>query len=462
MVDAIALGVNAPNNWERIGQMSAVAGNLLQQKALGQQINANVAASEAFQRSVDPATGKVDLNRAASLLAQDPRGAYNVPQLMGQIQSQQNAQLENQTRQYELALKQINGLKQNIGALMGNPNLDHGAIISTLGNMVNQGILNADQATQELQTMPQDPSQLRGWVQQHALAVMDADKQLQAISPQIQQVQQGNQTALINTNPFYGQGVGQVAAMPQGMSPGEAASPVNVYNPQTGAPEAITKAQFAARQGVQTAPALGQEEIIKGAAKRYDEQVQGVPDLQNAQQGLEAASRLVDSTMTGPGATTAMKVSGLLNSFGLPVAKDATTNYQELHKYLQNQLNTAMKANGGVKSDTGLETFLGGQPNAESMNPAALKKAIRFVQAQNQGALSRTQAMQDYVSQHGAASLPEFEKNWSKAYNPNVMYMRTLETPQEKAEFWNSLSSKQQESAKKSAPLMGAFGLFNG
>lgn len=461
----VATGIQAPNAMEKLAQLSSIGGNLLQQRALSQQIGANVAASEAFRGAVDPATGRVDLDKAAASLAQDPRGAYNVPELMGQIQSQRSAQLENQIKQFTLAKDQIGGLKNRLGALMANPNAGPRDVMSEMANMVNQGLVTPEQAVEELRSMPQDPAQLNGWLRQHMVSVMDAEAQLAALSPQFEQVQQGSQTTLLNTNPLFGQGVGVAGQFEQGMTPGEASQPVTIVNPQTGAQEIITRGQFAGQRGagggLQTSLPVGQEDIIKGAAKRYDEAVAGLPELQNALQGLKSALDVLPGTITGPGAETAMSITGLLNTFGIPAAKDETTNFQELHKYLQNQLSTSLKANGNVKSDTGLNSFIGGQPNAETMNPPALTKAIKFVTAQTQGAVSRSLAMQDYVAQNGAASIPEFERKWSQAYNPNAMYMRTLENPEEKQEFWKSLSQKQQKNAKDSYLKMGALGAFS-
>lgn len=460
------------NPLQTLGEISQVQGNLLQQKALNQQINANVAASEAFKNSVDPSTGRVDLNKAASILAQDPRGAYNVPELMGKISQQQSQQLDIDSKGFNLQRDKIKWMRQNLSTARSPQD-----VVRMASDGIKSGMFTAQELIPELQQVSaigNDPAAFNAWKRDSLLSVMDAEKQFEAVAPRYEAQNLGDRVELIQMNPNAGP-VGMTGVGGElGLSPESATQMVDAVDPMTGAPIKITRSQAiqqaqgvgAPQEGRITSTGLqsglqpGQQKIIEGAAERYDSAVAGVQEIQNAQQGLMNALDVVDKTSTGVGSSTLFNASGLLNTLGLPVAKDATENSQVLKKYLSNQLQSAMKANGNVKSDVGLDAFMSSQPNMDLQNPKALKKVIKFVAAQNNGALARTQAMQEFVAQNGPSQLPKFEAEWGKAYNPYIMYMRTLETPQEKQEFWDSVSERQKSAMKKSAPLMSELGAF--
>ncbi|MFF6564649.1 hypothetical protein ACET4V_05735 [Pseudomonas aeruginosa] len=122
---SIPLQASAGGAQNPLAMLSAamqLRGANLNQSALSQQIQANQAASAAYQQATDPTTGQIDYNKLTALLANSP-AAYNLPQIQAQIAQQKNAQLESQSKQFELARKQVNWLKGGLGSLLNNPGL---------------------------------------------------------------------------------------------------------------------------------------------------------------------------------------------------------------------------------------------------------------------------------------------------------------------------------------------------
>ncbi|MCO4066518.1 hypothetical protein FA101_22380 [Pseudomonas aeruginosa] len=83
----------AQNPLSMLSAAMQLRGANLNQSALNQQIQANQAASAAYQQATDPTTGQIDYNKLTALLANSP-AAYNLPQIQAQIAQQKNAQLE--------------------------------------------------------------------------------------------------------------------------------------------------------------------------------------------------------------------------------------------------------------------------------------------------------------------------------------------------------------------------------
>jgi hypothetical protein len=65
-------GVAQMNPLQNLLQMSVMRNNMLQGAALNQQINANVAASQAYKQSIDPTTGALDRNKFATIMSLGP------------------------------------------------------------------------------------------------------------------------------------------------------------------------------------------------------------------------------------------------------------------------------------------------------------------------------------------------------------------------------------------------------
>lgn len=224
-------------------------------------------------------------------------------------------------------------------------------------------------------------------------------------------------------------------------------TPQTVYNPATGqqgsalggslygiqaGPAGVTAgAQGSAPGGfVPTQAPIGTQQATQDLSKDYANQGLQLPGIKNSMDGLTKALDLVQSgVVTGPGSEQKYNFTGLLNTWGLPVNQNNTTNYQTAYKYLANANNNALGAMGMSGSDARMEQFLHGNPNPDTMNPQALTSAIQYVRGQQAGVMANYQAKTAWLNQHGGnyTTLPQFNAAWGKAYDPNVMVLNSLE-----------------------------------
>lgn len=158
--------------------------------------------------------------------------------------------------------------------------------------------------------------------------------------------------------------------------------------------------------------------------------------------GLENAYKL--ALNSGPGTSKVMTITGVMNSIGLPIAKDATTNYQTLKKFLENSASTAAASNGFTGSDARFEQFKAGQPNPETMNPEALKGAIRYVLSQHDAAAARAQFIlqQAQSNPNDPNAVQKAQQQFAQTYNPRVFEFSRM-TPAERQATVKAMSKQQ-------------------
>lgn len=165
-------------------------------------------------------------------------------------------------------------------------------------------------------------------------------------------------------------------------------------------------------------------------------------------QGLQNAYALAEHS--GPGVSSAANVTAILNNLGLPVAKDDVTNFQTMKKFLANSASTAAASNGFTGSDARFDQFQAGQPNPDTMNPEALKGAIRYVLSQHDAAIARGSFIMDQAKSNpnDPNAVQNASQKWSQMFNPKVFEFNRM-TPQDRAAFKAQLSSQSPERAKQ-------------
>jgi hypothetical protein len=462
---SIALNANAPKPINPLQQALSVAqfralnaSGLAQQ----QQLDANRATSAAYQQATDPTTGQVDNNKLVGILSQDPAAAYNLPQVIQGINTQKQQQQTLQTGQLDQSIKAQSSLRQGLGSLLTKPDLSPQDVQGFATTQLQAGAITPQVYQAEMQSMPQDPQGLRGWVQQHYMSALSGETQLHAMLPQYAQVNTGPATVAVNQNPLAaGGGVGTVGYTVQnGLSPSDAASPVTVNS--NGQPTIITKGQFAGAQGqpplpqggmpqgaagsvpaqpaipgqlpgggFASAPPLGADKIAGDAAARYSNLQQAASQAKPLMQTYDLAAQALQGTISGKGAGAAMNVPALLNTFGIQAGSDSVKNNQLLVNYLNSAADQAASSLGLSGSDSRLAAAKAGQPDASNMNAPALLESIQHVKGLQQAVLDRQQATTNFLAQNGnnTSSLPQFETKWNQSFNPDVSYVRSLGNP---------------------------------
>jgi hypothetical protein len=473
--------------------------------AAQQQLDANNAASKAFQQSTD-ASGNTDYNKFRSIMAGSGVG-YNLPQINKSILDAQQSQqtldrgaigLSND--KIDNAKKMFSTVTQRLGSL-DPQDPQFAAHAMDLGHqLVTQFGVDPQMVIHELSAIPQDASGRAAWRNSALASLQDAGAQLGSITPKpvVQDLggsYQVNDSNVI-TNPSY---IG--STMSKSLTPGEYNQPVNVMGPNntpgikplgeayggvTGAgtpqiniPPLPTGAnpqgagQAAPMPG--QAPGAGQPHFVAtglppGASGIADDGAKRVASLQQAaqqakplMQTYDLAAQALKGTMAGKGANAALNVPALLNTFGIQAGSDAVKNNQLLANYLNSAADQAAASLGLSGSDSRLAAAKAGQPDPNNMNGPALLESINHVKGLQQAVLDRQQATTNFLAQNGnnTSALPQFEAKWNQSFNPDVSYIRSLGSPEDQQAAMHKLkASGHLQQWTKDYQAMKALGAF--
>lgn len=250
--------------------------NALNQNAQFQQMfQARQAIGPIYQQSIDPKTGELDTNKLMSLASQDPRTAWMAGDIAQQAMSRRQTQIGIDTAQFDLMSKHLNRMNQSLTSLLNNQNLSRNDVVSSVGDLVAEGLLTPQMAATELSSMPEGGPQLRNWVTMHMVRNLDTASQLKALYGDVSTVNTGGQTKIIAASPVTG--AREIGSLTNTMDPGTASSPTPamIRNPDgTLTPSNVTRQQFADMSksgGVATAPALTAEGLNPAEASQPTE-----------------------------------------------------------------------------------------------------------------------------------------------------------------------------------------------
>lgn len=441
-------------------------GNLLQQRALTQQMEANKAASEAAKLSTDPVTGQIDQAKFTQLLSQGA-GAYNIPEYLGKFQQLSNAQLEAKAKQLDIAQKQLSFFGGQLGSLV---NMGERAtpqdVIRTLANGVQLGMMTPEQAQQYATQIPSDPKELQPWLRQHWIGLQRTQEQI-GLLPQGGTVDTGGAQIMTNRDPISGQ-ISTAAVVPKTLTPGEASANVTVIDPNTGAQYQITKEQQLRMQGqpagsqgytgrlpsgaASAVPGgvlsgLGPAEQARMSAGATAQATQAATAAQGVADAaadapmrlnlLEQARDSLSNIQTGPGTDWRNTAASFINSLtGGMAAKLGVTNpneiasYDEFKKILTNYA-SSISGSMGSGTDARLNAAITGNANpniSKLANEDILTKTI---------AAERMRQAQAYAFQNSGQPPDKFtqwQTQWNKEVNPDAFVFTSM-TPAQQQKF---------------------------
>jgi hypothetical protein len=453
---SIALNANAqqPTNplqtALQIAQFRAYNANGL---AAQQGLAANRAISSAYQQATDPTTGKVDNNKLMGIISQDPDAGFKLGEVVQSINTQKQQEATLDTTRLDQAQRAQGALRSGMGSLLTKPDLSPADIQGFVGTMVKAGAIPQQVAEAELQSMPQDPAQIRPWLAQHFNSALSGEQQLANMKPQFAQVNTGPATVAVNQNPnaigANGQpmGVGSVGyTVGNGLSPADAAAQVPVINPD-GTPGTRSKASVLQEQGygdalpagfksngrygaanggvVTTGPAPGVADANQKANAAGGDML--VADQQsNAQSGtrinmLQNASTALANAQTGTGADKLNAVRGVIATLGGPA--DKVASYDEANKYLTQYAQTKA-ASFGHGTDSQLAAALAGNGNTKISNLAAqdVVKVNLGLERMEQARMKAWESAGLQPSQYG-----QWKSQWGSQVDPRVFVADQME-----------------------------------
>ena len=112
-----------------------------------------------------------------------------------------NAKLTGQKMQGEITQAQRERAAAKIGAHLSDPNLTADKILADLQSQVETGELTFEQAQATAQRLPQDPAQLKPFLNQILMSVMKPKELFEANSPKVERADLGGSIALLDQNP---------------------------------------------------------------------------------------------------------------------------------------------------------------------------------------------------------------------------------------------------------------------
>lgn len=481
-IDAsIAAGGNQPNMLQSLMGATQLKGAMLNQQQLTQQMGANKAISSAYQQATDPATGQVDQNKLLGLISQDPNAAYNMPQVQSQILEQRNKALEFDKNKFDLAMKQNTYFKNQFAPLANAENVSLEDLSRIGAGAVKDGLLPVEEIVRKMQDIPNDPAGRKQWVKSFYLQSLDNASQLEAMMPKTQVLNTGGQQQILNIDPMTGRPT-IAAALQNSMDPNTASAPMQVFNPQTGAMENITRQQFAngaapgqpqgqmpagggqgrypgaggqgqpmqQPQTFQAGPSLGQAAAAETVGKGSGDQVL---QLQNQAEGSPQRVYFLQDMMmnlpkfnSGPTADWTNKATALALQLApglsakMGVDPQSVASKEEFAKFATNlAINTASGLGAGT--DSQLAAAVAGNPSAHlsSLGNEQIMKVLIGTERATQAKNAAWQGAGVDPAQYG-----KWSAQWNKEIDPRVFVTPEL-TQEERSKMYNGLKPADQK-----------------
>jgi len=442
-------------------KVQALQQGILQNRLLGQQVQGKEALGRAVTRALDPATGKIDFNKALTFLGEDPAGAFAAPEFGAQVQARERAQLDIDTAQagldaarLELGLKTWKTVGDSAGTLLASkaPLTKESATSQLTQMLASGGVFSRKEAVEQfltfLQGMPDGDGPIRAYLQQGAL---QADFNQEQITKMLGGVQMVNTGGKIQPMRVGGLGPGgpQVNlgdGIEMTRTPEARGGVVEVWNPEKKQMDRMTSGEFVgdappgsvggppagvgggartgrypgSSRGTTARPAgppLGEAEEATTTAAQSTQAFQ--KDLTEAGgyaqriQGLNKASEALAKAQTGPGSAKLQNYSAVINTF-FPKAPgaDRVNSYAEAQKYLQDYANRR-GAELGMGTDAARALVSAANPGVNTPKGAA-EAVVNVIKG-----LERMQASQVAVAQAEGVRPSEYNA-WRAKWNRSV------------------------------------------
>jgi hypothetical protein len=401
---------------EAINQVLNIQKNRVGLEQAQQSLLANKAVSEHMANSINPQTGELDQPKLMSLIAQDPRTAYNLPTIANQVnQATQSAEAAKQAKM-ETNIKGINYWHDRLAGLRLTKNLDHNHIVDSLAKGVEDGFITIQQAQRELQDLPKDTKQLNSWVDEHYTKTSNAKDLIDLYVPTEEIIDPA-------TNKKIKVPKAQLLGMQGGQ--GNMQSNINPSAPVVG----FSPSEQTALTTTGTNQANAAQELHSSVASAPTR----INILESARQNLENPD-----LSTGPGVEGRNQIKSFFAALSPELTekifgKDFTgviKDQEEFKKYMT-QYSNFVSAGLGSGTDARLNASLTGNPNPNILkmsNQDLLTKTI---------AIEKMNKAQDYAWQNSGISPDKFnqwQSQWNKQVKPEVFAFTSM-TPIQQKDF---------------------------
>jgi hypothetical protein len=484
------------NPLQTMATVQAYQGNALRNQVMGAQLQANQAQSQAVLQATDPTTGQTDWGKAQSILAQNPRAAYNAPAFAQQVQQMKSGQVGLDTATQKLAATHsaVGGqIALSVLANNGTPT----DFVNGVQQAVQDGRLDANSAIASVaHAAPTfgDQGAFQTYLK-NGLASLPPEIQASLVKPNMQTINTGGSTNIVATNPLTGAPTvtgtlnntlspseqmarvptvgpnGTPGSVPQSslappvlLPPGSAAAAASGggNGRYPGAPGATPAAGGAPTSGVAGAPAgfvatglapgVGQAADIAGTEsgkQMVADQQANATSGQRVYQLQSALTSLQNAGTTGPGTATTNQIASFLQAqvpYGLGkylpgVDPSKIQSYDEANKYLTQYASAKASALGGG-TDAKLATTLSGNASTHISNLAA-----QDVVKANIGLERMGQAQQAAFAASGlpASQYTTFASKFGSTVDPRVFVADQIEPAKVSAMVKGMKPAEQQQ-----------------
>lgn len=227
---------------------------------------------------------------------------------------------------------------------------------------------------------------------------------------------------------------GAIATESGAKAAGQAAySPMQVFDPNTGAPIYQTKAQVAQSAAggnpMMAGPKLGDTAAYdvtgKNSANEFQNISNGAADAQTRKYALSQMSQIVQNPASQFGAGSAglnrlqSTLATIGNQLGFATDPKAASNADEFNKWATQYSARSGQELGLSGSDARTQLAIHATPNGE-MTRQALQSIIPQMMGIENAKLGHANASVQWQQSHGPASYQQFATQWSANYDPRI------------------------------------------
>lgn len=106
---------------------------------------------------------------------------------------------------FDVAKQKMDVSASALNSLLSRPNVTHDDIIQTMVGLVQQGVVTPEQGQQAIREIPGRPEQLRPYLMQKGMQVMDASKRMDLLTPKFEKVDNGGAIQMGTIDQMTGQ-----------------------------------------------------------------------------------------------------------------------------------------------------------------------------------------------------------------------------------------------------------------
>ncbi len=433
---SLQAGRGVPTAMDTVSKIAAMQNALNANKLFA----AKVAAGEAYQHSIDPATGLPSVSRFGQLVRGNPLMAVDAQDAMQQAYHNQQAHLAVATSQLGLGIKKLTAVGEALGPLATQKGATMADAKAAVMPLVQAKIMSPEHGATLLSAFS------KGDVQEVARKHLDMAYAMQGrladTLQKLQLVHQGNRIGYLQANPLAPQFRQMVGSARLGLSPGEAATPITLTNPN-GSQTTMPKGTYAALRPVVTGPSIAEQhaEATTGTGNAnigvsLTNEAAGSSRLLAQVQEMDSE---VNSANPGPLAPLMAKLGGVFQQFGVKIGPQATAA-QLVHK-----TSALLAAQTGSNSDAQLFNAIQATPNNQ-MTIGAVRAASGILTGLARYKQARAEAWLDWQKEtgHGDASAPQFLAHWRDSVAAAPFIFASLPR-QEQVRMVRSLTQGQKE-----------------